>query len=92
MKKRIHAYISGNVQGVFFRRDIKAKADELGVKGFVRNLEDGRVEAVFEGDSIKVDKIIEFCKNGPKFAQIKSVDARDETYSGDFKEFKIVNV
>jgi len=65
MKKRFHVWIYGLVKGVFFRAGIKSMADKLNIKGFVRNTDDG-VEAVFEGNSQDIEKMIEFCRKGPK--------------------------
>ena len=88
-KVRAHVYISGLVQGVFFRATTKEKADRLGVKGFVRNLPDGRVEAVFEGDEKAVKKIIEWCHRGPPAARVESVEVHYEDYKGEFDSFEI---
>jgi acylphosphatase len=89
MKVRAHVYISGRVQGVFFRSETKEKADEYGVKGWVRNLPDGRVEAIFEGEKEKVDKIIEFCRHGPPGAIVKNIEIIWEEWRGEFKDFRI---
>ncbi|MGQ4892169.1 MAG: acylphosphatase [Candidatus Njordarchaeia archaeon] len=88
-KIRAHVYISGLVQGVFFRASTKEVADKLGVKGFVRNLPDGRVEAVFEGDEESVKKIIEWCHRGPPAARVESVEVQYEDYKGEFDSFEI---
>ncbi|MEM3507219.1 MAG: acylphosphatase, partial [Candidatus Bathyarchaeia archaeon] len=58
-------------------------------KGWVRNLPDGRVEAVFEGEKEKVDKIIEFCRHGPPDAMVKNVEIIWEEWKGEFKDFRI---
>ncbi|MEM3521916.1 MAG: acylphosphatase [Candidatus Bathyarchaeia archaeon] len=89
MKVRAHVYVSGRVQGVFFRLETKEKADDYGIKGWVRNLPDGRVEAVFEGEKEKVDKIIEFCRHGPPDAMVKNVEIIWEEWKGEFKDFRI---
>ena len=78
MKKAVKLFILGIVQGVFFRAYIKENADRLGLKGYVRNLEDGKVEAFIQGDSDKVNEMIERCRQGPKFSQIKSVEVKEE--------------
>ena len=62
MKKSTRLYITGIVQGVFFRMFIKENAERYNVKGFVRNLEDGRIEIFLEGDVNNVNKMIEICK------------------------------
>ncbi|MEM3538360.1 MAG: acylphosphatase [Nitrososphaerales archaeon] len=89
-KVRIHVYISGFVQGVFFRSNTRKIALKLGLKGWVRNLEDGRVEAIFEGDRDKVLKMLEWCKVGPPRAQVINVDVKWEKYEGNFTNFEII--
>lgn len=89
MKKSARIYITGSVQGMFFRQFIKDKADENKVKGFTRNLEDGRVEAFFEGEQENVDATIALCKRGPPHSIIRNVDQKEEKFQ-DFKEFKIL--
>ncbi|MCP9292111.1 acylphosphatase [Gracilimonas sediminicola] len=87
MKK--HIFLSGRVQGVGFRHFTKTKARSLGVKGWVRNLPDGRVEAVFEGDEKLVDQLIEKCKKGPRSAYVQSIDVEEEEEKDAFTEFKV---
>ena len=65
MKKSVRLYVTGTVQGVFFREFVKENAERHNTKGFVRNLEDGRVEVFLEGDNNNVDKMIETCKQIP---------------------------
>ncbi len=88
-KVRAHVFIRGRVQGVLFRSTTREEANLRGVKGWVRNLEDGRVEAVFEGDRNKVDELIEFCHYGPPAAKVSSVEVKWEPYTGEFKSFYI---
>lgn len=87
---RKHVYISGLVQGVFFRANTKRMADTLGIKGWVKNLPDGRVEAVFEGEKEKVEAMIRWCHKGPPSAVVEKVEVIDEEYKGEFKDFKII--
>jgi acylphosphatase len=82
-KIRAHAIISGRVQGVFFRMETKRAAQRFGVFGWVRNLRDGTVEAVFEGKKSHVDAILDWCKQGPANAQVADVNVEIEAYSGD---------
>lgn len=91
MKKSIRIYITGTVQGVFFREFVKENAERHNIKGFVRNLEDGRVETFAEGNPDDVSKFAEIVKKGPKHAQIREVQIKDEKYQG-FKEFKILHI
>ncbi len=91
MKKSVRMYIKGTVQGVFFRSFVKENADKNNVKGFARNLDDGRVEIFIEGDPDDVDKMIEICTSGPKHAMIKGVEIKPEKFQ-DFKEFKVLHI
>lgn len=87
--KRIHVYISGRVQGVFFRAETERKAKSLQLTGWVRNMPDRRVEAVFEGEDPAVDQMITWCHSGPPLARIDHVDVTEEPYRGNFSNFKI---
>jgi len=89
MKVRAHVVIAGRVQGVFFRSETKHEAQKLGVKGWVRNLPDGRVEAVLEGEEENVKKLIGFCRRGPPGARVTDVDVIWENYVGEFRNFEI---
>lgn len=91
MKKSIRLIISGSVQGVFFRQYIKENADKNNLKGFVRNLDDGKVEVFIEGNIDEVDSMISLCKRGPPHSQIRSVQEKEERFQ-DFKEFKILKL
>ena len=85
---RAHAFISGEVQGVGFRFHTQIKARNLGLKGWVKNLDNGDVEAVFEGKEDKVKEMIEWCKKGPDSALVKEVKVDFEDYSGEFESFQ----
>lgn len=89
MKTRVHLLISGEVQGVFFRQETKRRADRLDVKGWIRNRDEGAVEAVFEGESQNVRSLIEFCRHGPPRAIVTDVDVERKNYVGEFNIFKI---
>lgn len=91
MKKSVRLYIDGTVQGVFFRSFIKENAERYDIKGFTRNLEDGRVEIFIEGNIDPVEKMIEVCKKGPKHSQIKKVEVKPEKFQG-FKNFKVLHI
>jgi len=91
MKKiRAHIYIKGRVQGVFYRFWVKKFADKLGIYGWIKNLENGQVEAVFEGEKSKVEKIIEESKKGPRQAGVESVDVSREKAKEIFDSFDIL--
>ena len=88
-KTRVHLFISGLVQGVFFRLNTTQKAKEMGLTGWVCNLPDGRVEAVLEGEKEKVDKMIKWVKDGPCPAKVEKVEIKKEKYKGEFNNFEI---
>jgi len=90
MKKRAHLFISGRVQGVTFRMEMKLRAGCLRVSGFVKNLQDGRVEALIEGEEKKVGKLIDWARRGPAFARVTDIQIVEEAYEGEFSEFKII--
>jgi acylphosphatase len=83
LTKRVHLFVAGRVQGVFYRAECASTARELGLGGFVRNLPDGRVEAAFEGDPAAVDSMAEWCRTGPRWAQVEKVDATEERPRGE---------
>lgn len=87
--KTLKIFISGNVQGVYFRQFVKKKAEELQLKGFVRNLDDGRVEIVVEGRDEKVNEMTEACKKGAPQASVKEVQTQELNHQG-FGDFKIL--
>ena len=91
MKKSVRLYVDGIVQGVFFRSFVKENAERYDVKGFIRNLEDGRIEVFLEGNTDDVNKMIELCKKGPRHSNIKKVDMKLEKFQ-DFKSFKILHI
>jgi acylphosphatase len=77
------------VQGVFFRDSTRQKAEELGLAGWVRNMPDGHVEALFEGPPEKVEEIVSWCKEGPQRASVENVDADFESAGGDLEGFEV---
>ena len=88
-KARARVIVEGRVQGVFFRHHTQAAAFRLGVRGWVKNRRDGRVEAVFEGDREKVDQIIQWCHRGPSEARVKNVIVVWEEYTEEFEDFSV---
>lgn len=86
---RAHVLISGHVQGVFFRASTQRQASICGVKGWVRNLPDGQVEALFEGDQAAVERVLAWCRTGPANAYVSDVDVRYEAYRGEFTSFSV---
>ncbi len=88
-KTRCYVLVSGRVQGVFFRQNTLEKAKALDLKGWVRNTDDGKVEAVFEGEKEKIEKILEWMRKGPPFARVDGLEIKWEDYKGEFEDFKI---
>jgi acylphosphatase len=80
---RIHVWIRGRVQGVFFRAEARARAESLGLAGWIRNAIDGSVEAVFEGDDARVRSMVEWCRRGPSGARVDEVEAETEEPTGE---------
>ena len=88
-KRRAHVWITGRVQGVFFRAYARDAAQLLGITGWVRNLPGGAVEAVFEGDADKVENMMEWCYEGSPLSRVDRVEVHEEDYTGDFDIFMI---
>jgi len=90
MKKvRAHILVSGLVQGVFFRFFTVKKAKEFGVFGWVKNLPDGKIEAIFEGEKEKVQNLVEWMKRGPPNARVDGVKIEWQKFEGKFDNFEI---
>tara|TARA_Y100000310_G_scaffold343839_1_gene453397 strand:- start:394 stop:666 length:273 start_codon:yes stop_codon:yes gene_type:complete len=89
--KTFRIYLIGGVQGVFFRKYLEEKANELGIRGFCRNLEDGRVEVVIEGKDENVSRMIEICEKGTQHTDIKDAQIEELRHQG-FSEFKIMRL
>ncbi len=92
----VHVYISGNVQGIGFRQFVKSHANKLGIKGWVKNLPasrqggpDGRVEAILQGRTQDIDKIILLCRKGPFLAEVKGLEI-EELPDQKFDSFDII--
>jgi len=85
---RAHVFVSGRVQGVFFRASAAQRAGELGVCGYATNTADGRVEATFEGSRDAVEQMVQWCHKGPEWADVAAVDVTWEQPAGD-TSFKI---
>ena len=87
--KRVRCLVSGRVQGVFFRGATQARMRELGVRGWVRNLADGRVEALVEGDDAQVAEALAFLRKGPRGAAVDGVEVEDASGERAPGEFEI---
>lgn len=88
-KRRVHILVSGKVQGVFYRATTKEVADRLGLTGWVRNLPDGRVEIVAEGEEDALKNLISWCWEGPPLARVDNVEVRWEPYRGEYDSFSV---
>ena len=81
--KRVRVVVSGDVQGVGFRWSTREEAAGRGLSGWVRNLPDGRVEAAFEGPSVAVDQMVDWCRTGPRWATVSGIRVVDEEPTGE---------
>ncbi len=88
-RKRAHLWISGYVQGVGYRASARQYAAALGLTGWVRNLADGRVEAVAEGEEGPLEAFVGWCRRGPAHAEVDAVEVRWEPYEGEFTRFSL---
>jgi len=88
--KRIRIIVTGKVQGVFFRQALKVMAKKNDVFGWVKNLKDGRVEAVLEGAEEKVSRLVEWSHGGPANARVEDVEIHNENFSGEFSKFDVL--
>jgi acylphosphatase len=86
---RMHLFVSGRVQGVFFRDNTQRWASALGLTGWVRNLPDGRVEVLVEGGKDSVEGLISRLKQGPPMSRVEKVDITKEEFTGEFTDFRI---
>jgi acylphosphatase len=89
MKARAKVNFKGKVQGVFFRANTRDAAVQFGVSGWVKNLWDGSVEAIFEGERDDIMKLIQWCKTKQPYAHVNKVDLKWEDYKGEFQGFEV---
>ena len=90
VKQRVHLFIKGKVQGVFFRQALKIMAKKNNVNGTVRNLSDGRVEAVLEGEDIDVGTLVEWAHSGSANARVEDVEIKNEKYKDEFTKYDVL--
>lgn len=88
--KCVHLIVSGKVQGVFFRDNTRKRAEELGLKGYAKNLEDGTVEVIAEGDDAKINELITFIKKGQGISRVEGIKLKHKNPE-NFKNFKILH-
>jgi len=89
-QQRVRILESSNVQGVFFRQALKVVAKKNNVSGWVRNLKDRRVEAVFEGDSKSISSVIEWARVGPANSRIDDIEVINEEFKNEFSTFEVL--
>jgi acylphosphatase len=89
MLSRVHAFVSGRVQGVAYRYFAERRAAEITVTGWVRNLRDGRVEIIAEGEKADLESFLGFLRQGPRMAKVDDLDFLWEDYRGEFEDFRI---
>jgi len=89
MKARARIVVSGRVQGVFFRDHTRRWASSLNLTGWVRNIIDGRVEALAEGDKENIEGLVARLQEGPPLARVENVEVEWEEYKGEFKDFRV---
>lgn len=88
MRRRVHIWVSGRVQGVFYRASASQQARALGLLGWVRNLADGRVEILAEGEELAVQAFLRWCEQGPPRARVEGVEVRDEPAVAGLSDFE----
>jgi len=89
-QQRVHLLVSGKVQGVFFRQALKVIAKKNNVLGWVRNLKDGRVEAILEGDNESTNSVIEWIHIGPANSRVDDVEVSNEEFKNEFSTFDVL--
>ena len=90
MKLQFHVKIFGKVQGVWFRANTKNKADEFYLTGWVKNTNDGGVEAIFEGEENNLKNIINWCLKGPPSANVEKIEIHKKEFTNKFHNFSII--
>ena len=87
--KRIHIFVTGRVQGVFFRQSTRVMGIKNNVNGWVRNLDDGRVEIVAEGKELNINAFVDWCKTGPANSRVDEFELSEENSTGEFENFEV---
>ena len=87
--KRIHIFVTGRVQGVFFRQSTRVMAIKNNVNGWVSNLDDGRVEIIAEGEKQNIDNFVIWCKTGPANSRVDEFELLNENFTGKFENFEV---
>lgn len=85
--QQVKILVKGKVQGVFFRKNTRQEADKLGLKGYAKNLDEGHVEIVAQGEEQGVKALIDWCYQGPEMAEVKEVDIKYEEIDKEYENF-----
>ena len=89
-KQRVRLFVRGKVQGVFFRQALKVMAKKNNLAGWVQNLDDGRVEALLEGDIDGVNTVVEWAHGGPANSRVDDVEIKNEGFKDEFTDFEVL--
>ena len=89
-QQRVHLLVTGKVQGVFFRQALKVVAKKNNVLGWVRNLKDGCVEAILEGDNKSINSVIEWTRIGPANSRVDDIEVNNEEFKNEFSAFDVL--
>ena len=87
--KQIHIFVTGRVQGVFFRQSTRVIAIKNNVNGWVRNLDDGRVEIIAQGEEQNINKLIDWCRTGPANSRVDEFELKEESITEEFENFEV---
>ena len=90
IQQRVHLLVSGKVQGVFFRQALKVVAKKNNVLGWVKNLKDGCVEAILEGDNKSINSVIEWTRIGPANSRVDDIEVSNEEFKNEFSTFDVL--
>ena len=88
--QRVRLFVTGRVQGVFFRQSLKAKSIQNDVFGWVKNLQDGRVECLLEGNEKNISVLVEWANSGPANAIVENVEVNNEKFDNEFTKFDVL--
>ena len=89
-KQRVRLIVKGKVQGVFFRQALKVMAKKHNLSGWVKNLKNGRVETLLEGEDMDVSTVVEWCHAGPANARVEDIEIKNEKFKGEFSKFEVL--
>ncbi len=89
-KQRVRLFVKGKVQGVFFRQALKVMAKKHNLSGWVKNLQNGRVETLLEGEDMDVSTVVEWCHAGPANARVEDIEIKNEKFKGEFSKFEVL--